>query len=316
MTRVLVTGGSGFIGSHVIADILRRHPELVVRAMDLLRPRTLSDVEWHQGSILDVNSLSNAVRDCDYVLHLAAMLGVKKTEQRRIECLNTNILGTVNVFDACVRERVKKVVFMSSSEVYGDQDVIPIAETNPVYPKSVYAVSKLAGEEYLHAYAARYGLDYSIVRFFNVYGQGQVAEFVISRFVKAVIEGDVPIVYGDGSQVRAFNYVTDAARDVVDTLLSERTNGETLNIGNSTEPISMRDLAYLILKIGGLDIAPRFIELEESDRSQGREIQHRIPDVSKAGRILGHGSRVRLEEGIRRIFAHGVVEPTWHDTDG
>lgn len=313
MTRVLVTGGSGFIGTAVIKELMSNRPDLEVRAIDL-HPPVHDRVESHSGSILDINCVSGAVQNCDYVLHMAAMLGVRKTDARRAECLNANVLGTINVLDACVKERVKKVVFMSSSEVYGDQVTFPISETNPLNPKSVYAVSKLAGEEYCRAYGARYGLDHSIVRFFNVYGPGQVAEFVIPRFVKAALDGDVPTVYGSGDQVRAFNHVSDAARGVVMTMMSDSTRGETINIGNDTEPISMADLARRVLKLaGGANREPRFVSLGRSDRTAEREIFKRIPDISKARALLGWAPQVPLNEGLQSVIGGGIIEPTWRN---
>lgn len=313
MTRILITGGSGFIGSWVIDDLRRRYPDVQIRAMDLARVER-DDVESHVGSILDVNSVNEAVRGCDFVLHMAAMLGVKKTETKRVECLNANIVGTLNVLDACVKERAKKIVFMSSSEVYGDQATLPISESDPVNPKSVYAITKLVGEEYCRAYEKRYGLNFSIVRFFNVYGPGQVAEFVISKFAMAVRDGDVPTVYGNGEQVRAFNFVEDAARGVVEMLFQDAANGETINIGNDSEPISMRDLAARVLTVAGRpEEQPRFIPMADSDRDEGREIQRRAPDVSKAREVLGFEALVSLDDGLRRVLDGRIIAPSWVD---
>jgi len=312
MTRVLVTGGAGFIGSAMVEYLLEHHPDVVVRVMDLNRPPA-EGIEKLTGSILDSNDISNAVRDCDYVVHMAAMLGVKRTEMRRFECLNINIQGTVNVLEACVKERVKKVLFVSSSEVYGDPRENPVRETTPVNPKSVYAVSKLAGEEYVKAYRAKYGLGYSIVRFFNVYGPRQVAEFVMPRFIKAVMEDRPPTVYGNGHQARAFCYVTDAVRGAAATLFDEGTNSEIFNVGNDLEPIWMKDLAFKVIALARKEITPRFVPMADSDRTASREIQKRVPDLSKARAMLRYEPEVGLDEGIRRVMAYVPIEESWFD---
>src|SRR5258706_8467246 len=206
MPKILVTGGWGFIGSSLVRRLLdyRREAglDLEIRAMDILKPE-IPGVECAQGSVLDISDLAEAARGCDFVVHLAALLGVRKSEIRRLDCLNINIVGTVNVLNTCVQDRVKKVIFASSSEVYGDQRVLPIKETNPLNPKSVYAISKLAGEEYVKAYCDRYSMNYSILRFFNVYGPGQVGELVVSRFIMAVPAGEAPAGFSDGPQQRA-----------------------------------------------------------------------------------------------------------------
>jgi UDP-glucose 4-epimerase len=315
MTKVLVTGGAGFIGSVMVRHLLKEGYK--VRAFDLsetfrdYKTRLPEEAEVYRGSVLDVNDLLNATDGCDYVVHLAAMLGVKKTETKRLECLNINIQGTVNVLEACVKDNIKKVLFSSSSEVYGDQDIVPISEENPVNPKSVYAISKLAAEEYLKAYHKRYGLEYSIVRFFNVYGPGQVAEFVMPRFIQNVMDDQPPVVYGSGDQVRAFCYVKDAVRGAATALFNETSNSEIFNIGNSNEPISIKKLALKIISISKKDISPQFVPMAESDRKENREIQERLPDISKAKRILGYKPKIDLDEGILKIMDYGYIPNSW-----
>jgi len=311
--RILLTGGNGFVASHVIAQLRSSRPDVIVRALDLHAGND-PQVEWHVGSILDETVLDTAVRGCDVVVHMAAMLGVRKTEQQRLACLQLNINGTTNLLDACVRESVSRITLLSSSEVYGDQTIVPIAETNPVQPKSVYAVTKLAGEEYLRAYQERYGLEYAIVRFFNVYGEGQVAEFVVSRFCKSIMEGRRPQVYGDGSQVRAFCHASDAARGVALASLSPAGALQTVNIGNDSQPITMESLARIVAKVGGTEIEPEFVPFSESDRTSDREVVERIPTIDRARKILGYEPQVSLEDGLRRIFDHGVVPASWHST--
>jgi UDP-glucose 4-epimerase len=311
--RILVTGGGGFIGSARAKFLLKKG--FKVRVFDLSEQITRTslpeEAEVYRGSILDTNDLMNAMKDCNCVIHLAAKLGVETTEIKRLECLNINIQGTVNVLEACVKDNIEKIVFASSSEVYGDQEKIPISEENPLNPKSIYAVTKLTGEEYIKAYKRRYGLEYSIVRFFNVYGPGQVAEFVMSKFIRNVKKDKSPIIYGDGSQVRAFCYVDDAVKGAYLALSDEKATAQIFNIGNDTEPISMKDLALEVMTIGKKKIKPIFIPLDKSDRTEKREIKKRIPDISKAKRVLGYEPKVSLSEGVLRIMQYGKIKETW-----
>lgn len=308
--KVLITGGAGFIGSEMAKFLIRKGIE--VRTIDL----TKSDVEGCEkliGSILDTNNVSRAVRGCDHVIHLAAMLGVRRTETKRLECLNINIQGTANILESCIKERVKKIVFTSSSEVYGEQTKIPITEQNPLNPISIYAVTKLAGEEYVKAYCSNYGLDYSIVRFFNVYGTGQVAEFVMPRFIKAVLENKSPVVYGSGNQMRAFCHVKDAVRGAYLSLINENANSEIFNIGNDSEPISMKELAKRVIYLSKKNVPIQFIPMDDSDRDKEREIQKRVPDISRAKNILGYTPKISLDEGILDVMKFKKIEESWFE---
>jgi len=307
--KVLVTGGGGFIGSSVARCLLDNG--VGVRIMDIMES-DIDGVEKIKGSILDQNVVSEAVRGCDAVIHLAAMLGVRKTEIERLDCLNINIVGTVNVLDACVKDGVKRIVFSSSSEIYGEPDISPINEESAKKPKSVYAMTKLISEEYLAAYYKRYGLDYSIIRFFNVYGIGQVAEFVLPRFVKAVLEGNSPVVYGSGDQIRSFCYMDDAAKGVYLALTNDEAKGEVFNIGNDEE-ISMTDLAKKVIEVSGKDTKIKHVDMAESDRSVGRDILFRRPDISKARELLGYSPQVCLDEGIRTLIEHGSIPDSWYE---
>jgi UDP-glucose 4-epimerase len=304
MERVLVTGGGGFIGRKVVKELLRR--DCKVRIFDLSEGDIAGVDCDYTGTILDPYELSRAIRGCDYVIHLAAVLGVQRTDINILECLLINIQGTVNVLEACVKERVKKIVFSSSSEVYGEQVTQPISEDAPLNPKSSYAVSKIAGEQYLKAYSQRYDIAYNIVRFFNVYGDRQRDDFVITRFARNVANNLPPCVYGEGTQIRSFCYVDDAAKGVVNALFSP-IEGETFNIGNDSEPISMKDLARKTIKISAKSLEPRFVPYDDSDRQPGRDIIKRVPSLEKARRMLDYQPIVSLDEGLRIILRfHGV----------
>ncbi|PIQ83367.1 MAG: hypothetical protein COV75_07775 [Candidatus Omnitrophica bacterium CG11_big_fil_rev_8_21_14_0_20_63_9] len=311
MARVLVTGGAGFIGAAMAEHLRRTFPELMVRVLDL-HPCPVQGVDSRVGSILDISHVSAALRGCDYVIHLAALLGVKRTDSQPMKCLHINVQGTLNVLEECVKNGVKKIVFASSSEVYGEQATQPISESSPLNPRSVYAVSKLTGEEYVRAYHQRYGLNYTIMRPFNVYGPRQVAEFVVPRFIKAVLSNKPPTIYDSGRQVRAFCYVDDAMHGIALALFTEGANGEVLNIGNPQEPISVRDLAYKVIALGHKQLEPVLVPFEQAGRSleRDREIFARIPDISKATRLIGYAPTVSLTEGLSRIMQHGQIEET------
>lgn len=298
MSIVLVTGGSGFIGKEVAKQLLNK--KCKVRLFDLVGTNIEEIDSCHTGSILDPYELSKAIRGCDYVIHLAAAVGVQRTEENRLECLFINIQGTVNVLDACVRERVKKIVFASSSEVYGEPRSSPITEEAPLSPISNYAVSKIVGEQYLNAYAETYNIKYNIVRLFNVYGEYQKREFVIPNFVKSVLDNESPRIYGKGKQVRSFCYVEDAARGIVSALFCPRT-GETFNIGNDNEPITLKDLARKVIKISRRSLKPLFVHYNNSDRTIERDILIRIPSIKKAKKILKFRPTFSLDEGLRRM---------------
>jgi len=300
--KILVTGGAGFIGSAMVNYLLSKGHN--VCALDLpeqfIRHPPLAGVTRSCGNIMDVSDLAEAINGHEYVIHFAGRLGVQKTEQFKLKTLHINILGTANILEACIKEKVKKILFASSSEVYGDQLTFPIAETNPVNPKSVYAVSKLAGECFIKSYQQRYGLNYSIIRFFNIYGEHQRDDFVVSRFVQAVKDHKPPIIYGDGKQVRAFCHVDDAIRGAYLALVSDG-NG-VYNIGNPNGKVSIEELALKIISLSGQDLKPTYIPLAESDRTKNREIYNRIPDISKARKLLGYSPSISLDEGLSRML--------------
>lgn len=298
--KIFITGGVGFIGTAVARHFSSLGNE--VRTFDLREPKEKYG-KHTIGTIMFQEEVYKAMLGCDFVVHLAAMLGVQRTEKERLKCLNVNISGTVNVLEASVKAGIKKIVFASSSEVYGEPLQTPISEQDNVFPKSVYAVSKLAGEEYIKAYAKMYGFAYSIIRFFNVYGPGQVAEFVMPNFINAALSGNPIPINGDGTQVRSFCYVDDAAEGVRLALKSGKANGEIFNIGNDTAAISLKDLAHKVLTHAGRD-KKHIVYLKEhqADRLHSREIKTRTADITKARKVLGYKPAVHLDEGIKRII--------------
>jgi nucleoside-diphosphate-sugar epimerase len=304
MPRIFVTGSAGFIGAVLVHRLLRERERgvLEVRAFDL-EPTAVDGCTALQGDVLDAAGVARAMAGCDTVVHLAAYLGVMRSDRDPGRCLDVNITGTRNVLEACVVNRVRRVVFVSSSEVYGENGTDPISETSSLRPNSVYAVSKLAGEEYVKAYATRHAFDFTVLRPFNAYGPGQTEEFVIPRFVRAVIEGRPPLVYGDGQQVRAFCSVDDIVEGVTLALFSPAAAGEVFNLGNDAGLVSILELGHKIAALSGNGkVAPRLVPYEQADRTRERDIFWRVPQILKAIRVLNYTPRVSLDEGIARCF--------------
>lgn len=301
MAKVLVTGGSGFIGREIVHTLVKKG--FKVNVLDLFNV-DIPGITFFQGSVLDQEIISKAMHGCDYVIHMAAILGVSKSSYAPVECLDVNVIGTRNVLKCCVIHRVKKIVFPSSSEVYGEPAKIPVTEDTVLQPKSEYGVSKSVCEEYIKAYKKQHDLDYTIVRYFNVYGEKQANSWVMPKFVNNALLNKPLQIFGDGSQVRAFCHVSDAAEATVNALTHEEANNNVFNIGNSSEPVTMIELAHKAIKTAGSSSTMEFIPLEKSDRSHQREIFKRIPSTEKAKQLLGFEAKISVDEGIQRMMAH------------
>jgi UDP-glucose 4-epimerase len=299
--KVLVTGGSGFIGQEIVKVLIERGFE--VNILDIFDPQ-INGTTFFLGSVLDSEAISKAMFGCDYVFHMAAILGVSKASYAPVECLDVNILGTRNVLRCSVINRIKKIIFPSSSEVYGEPAEIPIKETTTLQPKSEYGVSKSVCEEYMKAYKKQHDLDYTIVRYFNVYGEKQRHSWVMPKFINNAVLGRELKVFGDGSQIRAFCHVRDAAEASVAALMSAKSNNNAFNIGNKSEPISMKQLAEKVTHQAQANPENIIhIPLEKSDRTKEREIFKRIPETAKAKEFFGFEAKIRIDEGIKRGIA-------------
>ena len=290
-------------------------PEQIVRVEKHISHK----VKIEYGSVLDCSSLRDAMANCDSVIHLAAYLGVRRTETNKLRCLEININGTKNVLDCAVQHGVKKVIFASSSEVYGEPIENPITEKTITQGKTVYAITKLAGEELCKAYSQRYPqLSYTILRYFNTYGPFQIAQFVIPKFIRNVMENKPPVIYGNGLQLRGYCYVSDTAWATVEALLSDNTDGQIFNIGNSDTLSSLVDLAEIVIDVCGkkdtLTIKMQG-NFENTDRDKEREIYKRYCDTTKIRDVLGFVPKVSLEDGIKNVVKCGNLQPKWGTTD-
>jgi len=296
--KIFVTGGNGFIGKSFCSAVCKKFN---IVSFDLKIEENLKkfkNIKQIKGTILNELELYNAMDGCHYVVHLAAALGVENTETNRLECYKVNVEGTKNVLEAAFKRRIKKVVFSSSSEVYGDQGSSKIKEDINLIYMSNYAATKIMGEELLKAYNQKYNLNYNIVRFFNVYGNQQKKNFVISKFINCS-KKNVPIhVYGNGEQKRSFCHIDDAINGLTKVMLKGKKT-EVYNIGNDSEPISIFNLSKKIKKITKRNVKIIKVNYNKSDRSKKRDIKNRIPNINKAKKDLGYKPKISLEKGIK-----------------
>jgi len=303
MKKIGITGGSGFIGHQIISLLLEK--KYKVKSCDLAKPKNFllknKNFQFKKINLFDEKKLSTFFSDVDCVIHLAAYLGVLNTEKNPLECLDTNILGTKSILNVILKNKIKKFIFSSSSEVYGDQDKFPIKENFEYKIKSIYALSKITSEFYVKSYAKKYNFNYNSVRFFNVYGSGQKTNFVISKFINQVSNSKNLSVYGDGTQVRAFCNVKDAARGLFLTLIKGKKN-TVYNIGNNDEPISMYNLAKRVKDLSNSDVKIVKIKFDKSDRPKEREIFKRYPDLKKIKKDTGYMPKISLDDGIIQLL--------------
>jgi len=293
--KIIVTGGSGFIGSNVVKYLSKNHE---VKIFDFKKPDNL-DNEFIQGDITDSKHVINSIKDCDVVIHLAATLGVVNTETNPVLTLDTNLGGTINVLEACKINKIKKIIFSSSSEVYGEPLKIPMDEDDKPIPMTTYGIAKFAAEEYIKAYSKTFGLEYTLFRLFNVYGDQQATDWVLPEFVSKAISNKDIIVHGDGLQTRSFCYVTDISNAFSLTL--DKANGQLINIGNNHEPITIKELANKIIELSNSKSSVKFIPFEETKRNRS-EILIRVPNIEKAEKLLGYEPKISLKEGVLKVI--------------
>jgi len=292
---ITIVGGSGFIGQNIANKLKEKHK---IKILDV-KKNPIPDVDFILGDISEINSINKATKNSDIVIHLAAALGVINTEKNPIRTLDTNIYGTRNVLESCKKNNVRKIIFSSSSEVYGEPKKIPISENDDVIPITNYGISKLAAEEYIKAYSREFGMQYTILRLFNVYGNGQGNCWVIPEFISRALENQKITIHGDGSQVRAFCHVLDVARAFKNSLT--KGNSQIINVGNNLEPINIKSLAKKIISLSNSKSRIDFIPFEKSKRNR-TEIMTRIPQISKARKILNYEPKISLEQGLKLLL--------------
>jgi nucleoside-diphosphate-sugar epimerase len=298
LANYLVTGGAGFIGSHISEELVTRgHRVRVVDNFATGYQRNLRQgVEFVEGDLSDAAVAASAVQGMDYVIHQAAIPSVPRSVDRPSESHRANVDATLNLLLASRDSGVKRLVFAGSSSVYGNTEILPKTETMPTNPLSPYALQKLMGEMYGQMFTRLYGFETVTTRYFNVFGPrqdpGSPYSGVISLFIKALHEGTRPVIYGDGEQTRDFTYVTNVVDGVLRAAETPGVGGQVFNVATNGR-ISLNQLLETLKKIFGSNVEPIYKEGRAGD------VRDSQADITKAERLLGYRPSVDLEQGLR-----------------
>ena len=305
MATYLVTGGAGFIGSHVVTALVERgHTVRVLDNFSTGHMRNIEhvrkDITLIEGDLRSQEQVEQAVRGVDYVLHQGALPSVPRSVADPLTSNECNVTGTLNILWAARAEGVKRVVVASSSSVYGDSEVLPKVETMPTNPLSPYAVSKLAAERYAVAFWKSYGLETVCLRYFNVFGPRQDPHSqyaaVIPKFLHLMRRGERPTIYGDGEQSRDFTYVENVVEANLLACTAPGVAGEVFNCACG-QRVTLNQLVAMLNELLGTHIEPRYTEPRVGD------VRHSLADISKAERLLGYQVVVPFEEGLTRLVS-------------
>jgi UDP-glucose 4-epimerase len=302
MRTFLVTGGAGFIGSHLVTALLRRKDR--VRVLDNFctgHRRNLSHVagqiELVEADLTDAAAVARAVEGVDCVFHQAALASVPRSVEQPLDTNASCVTGTVVLLDAARRAGVRRVVYAASSSAYGDQPTSSKRETDLPLPLSPYAAAKLAAEHYCRAFTSTYGLETVAIRYFNVFGPRQDPHSqysaVIPLFITAMLAGQRPTIYGDGRQSRDFTYVENVVYGNLLAADAEGASGETINVANG-RATTLLELIALLNQMLGTDIQPILAE------SRAGDVRESLADITKARRLLAYEPPIDFEEGLRR----------------
>jgi nucleoside-diphosphate-sugar epimerase len=314
MAQYLVTGGAGFIGSHITEELLRRGENVRVldnfstgkrRNLDSLRDGKGPHADVKEGDICDLATVRSAMRGVDFVLHQAALPSVARSVSDPVATNTVNVDGTLNVLVAARDEKVRRVVYASSSSVYGNTPTLPKIETMPTHPVSPYAVSKLAAESYCVAFHEVFGLETVCLRYFNVFGPRQDPDSqysaVIPKFIVANLRGQAPVIHGDGLQSRDFTFVGNVVLANLLACLSTNAIGKVMNIACG-DTHTLLDLHRDIEKLTGKNVRPVFVQRRKGD------IKDSMSSIELAARCLGYapvtGWLAGLQETIEWYQRH------------
>jgi nucleoside-diphosphate-sugar epimerase len=306
--RYLVTGGAGFIGSHLVERLVREGAEVTV--LDDLSTgrrehiRAVRDrIRFLRGDAARLETCRRAMQGVDYVLHQAAVTSVPRSTRNPVAAHQANVTGTLNILLAAQEAKVRRVVFAGSTAAYGDATELPNHEALLPRPLSAYAASKLAGEAYCQAFWRTHGLETVVLRYFNIFGPRQSLEShygaVVPLFIAAALRGEPSVIYGDGGQTRDFTFVTN----VVEANLlachapAEQAVGAVFNIGCGTAA-SIRELRERIADLVGVEVEPLY------DAARAGDVRHSLAAIDRAREQLGYSPTVNLEEGLRRTIAY------------
>ena len=305
--RILITGGAGFIGSHLCERYVEKGDTVI--CLDSMINGDLGNVrqllsrrnfKFIKGDIRDFDIIEKVGRDTDAIMHLAAQIHVDRSVVEPRLTYETNVMGTLNVLEAARILDVNRVIYASTSEVYGPAQFAPMHEAHPLNPPHPYGASKLGAEKLASAYVSTYGMDIAIMRPFNIFGPKQKDSGyggAISIFVKRVLGGQPPIIYGSGKQTRDYTFVKDTI-EAYDAVLNHRKRiEEPINFGTGKE-ISILDLANLIIRISGKEGKLKPVHVD----GRPGEVSRLIADASKAKKLLGWEPKYTLEQGLSELI--------------
>ena len=301
---VLVTGGAGFIGSHLTEALLRRGH--MVRVLDNFSTGKRQNLEFSQrypnleimeGDIRDQKACKESMRDVEFVLHEAALPSVQRSVEDPQITNAVNAVGTLNVLVAARDAGVKRVIYASSSSIYGDTPTLPKAETMPPNPLSPYALQKHVGEQYCRLFFQLYGLETASLRYFNIFGPKQdpasIYSAVIPRFIRALHRKEPPVVYGDGEQSRDFTYIDNVVHANLLAISAKRLQGNIMNIACGSRT-SLNQLISILQKVLKSGISPVYQEARKGD------VKHSLADITRAKELLNYEAQVQIESGLEK----------------
>jgi nucleoside-diphosphate-sugar epimerase len=300
MAHYLVTGGAGFIGSHLCEELARQGE--AVRVVDSLitgkraNLAHVPNVDFIEGDLADPSVATRAVRGVDYVLHQAAIPSVPRSVEDPITSNRANIDASLNLLVAARDAGVRRVVYAGSSSAYGNSPTMPKVETMPTAPLSPYALQKLVAEQYCQMFTSLYGLETVTIRYFNVFGPRQDPSSpysgVISLFIRALCEGRRPTIYGDGEQTRDFTYVANVVDGVLRACQAKDASGEVINVATNGR-VSLNQLFRELRDLIGADVEPIY------EKPRAGDVRDSQADISKAARLLGYTPIVTFEQGLK-----------------
>jgi len=309
MTLALITGGAGFIGSHLAEELVRMG--IKVRVFDNLMKGKLKSIqplikdgriEFYEGDIRSADAVNNAMKGVDYVFHMAGV-HINQSLRSMDECIDINIKGSHNVFRAALENNVKRVIFSSSSSAYGDPEKLPMAETDHPKPAEPYGAAKLMCEQMLHALAKK-GLKYNALRYFNVYGSRQAAHAyyttVITHFINRILKKEAPVIDGKGTQSMDFTHVSDVVKANILAMESDAVN-EVFNVGTGVST-TVAQLADILIEAIGADVKPIFKDREVV-------VTRRQADMAKAEKLLGFRAEVDVKTGLTQVAREIAEHP-------
>ena len=312
--RILVTGGAGFIGSEVVSQLIKKNAMVTVidnfsfgKKQYLPKKNNLKIIE---GDITDEKVVSRAVKDQEFVIHLAALPFIPDSFHYPANFFNVNANGSVNLLWKSIQSKtVTRFIHISTSEVYGTAQHVPMDENHPTAPHSTYAVSKLAGDRVAFTLHKENGFPVVIIRPFNSYGPQYTQPYIIPEIMNQLLIGNKELMLGNIDATRDFTYVSDTANAIIRSLDSKKAIGEIINVGSGNE-ISIRDLAFKISKIAKKKIKIR----HDESRERPYDVNRLICNNKKASKLLGWKPKINMDQGLKKLFQWAINNPTTFQT--